>query len=47
MQHCNDCMQYGVGNWELIKSHAGEGLAQRRSVDLKDKWRNLVKSKLV
>jgi hypothetical protein len=36
-------MRYGSGNWKKILASAGESLAGRTAVDLKDKWRNMDK----
>ncbi|KAG7589893.1 SANT/Myb domain [Arabidopsis suecica] len=36
--------KYGAGKWSEIKKHSFSSYSYRTSVDLKDKWRNLLKS---
>lgn len=36
--------QYGVGRWTEIKRHLFSASAHRTAVDLKDKWRNLLRA---
>ncbi|KAL0309703.1 UNVERIFIED_CONTAM: hypothetical protein Sradi_5912600 [Sesamum radiatum] len=40
----DDCREYGVGRWSRIKKLFFSASAHRTSVDLKDKWRNLLKA---
>ncbi|CAA7056621.1 unnamed protein product [Microthlaspi erraticum] len=35
---------HGVGKWSVIKSRSGSRFAHRSAVDIKDKWRNLLKA---
>ena len=35
--------EFGVGNWAEIRENIGGFNAERRPVDLKDKWTNLKK----
>ncbi|KAK6796015.1 hypothetical protein RDI58_009470 [Solanum bulbocastanum] len=39
--------RYGAGRWSEIKRHAFSSCPYRTSVDLKDKWRNLLKASFV
>lgn len=36
--------QHGVGNWQKVHETCGTLFGRRTTVDLKDKWRNLVKA---
>lgn len=38
--------RFGVGSWSAIRDAGGEGFAViRTAVDLKDKWRNMMKAR--
>ncbi|XP_042438031.1 uncharacterized protein LOC122023779 isoform X2 [Zingiber officinale] len=39
----NAVVQYGAGNWKLIKASHSEIFSKRTEHDLKDKWRNMTK----
>lgn len=40
----NGCRQFGVGSWSKILAYHWDRFNNRTQVDLKDKWRNLVRN---
>lgn len=38
------CRQFGVGSWSKILAYHWDRFNNRTQVDLKDKWRNLVRN---